>query len=82
VLNAGTYAFGSNQRNALVILKGEKEVCQHYVNLATVAIPLLRAEVRILLARAPLKYCIERHSTLLDTVQVVGCVHLRCSMRT
>eukprot|EP00753_Platysulcus_tardus_P017815 PLAT6552.1.p2 GENE.PLAT6552.1~~PLAT6552.1.p2 ORF type:complete len:605 (+),score=328.82 PLAT6552.1:124-1938(+) len=32
---------GSNHRNAVVLLKGEKEVCHFYMELAAVAVPLL-----------------------------------------
>ena len=46
VLEAGTYAFQSNHRNAIVILKGEKEVCHHYIKLAEVGVPLLESDVR------------------------------------
>ena len=51
VLASNVYAFGSDRRNAIVIIKGEKEVCQHYIDLAKLCIPLLEMEVRrVLLA--------------------------------
>jgi hypothetical protein len=43
-LASGRYAMGSNCRNALVVMKGEKEVCQHYVDLARIAVPLLELD--------------------------------------
>jgi len=36
-------AYGSNRRNVLVLLRGEKEVLAHYVALAALAVPLLEA---------------------------------------
>jgi hypothetical protein len=42
VLRAGRYPFGSNRRNALVLLKGEKEVCHYYIDLAAEAVPVLQ----------------------------------------
>ena len=36
-------AYGSNRRNVLVLLRGEKEVLSHYVALAALAVPLLEA---------------------------------------
>ena len=49
MLEAGTYPFQSNHRNAIVILKGEKEVCHHYIHLAALACPLLQSDVRTVL---------------------------------
>lgn len=45
-LAAGVHAPGSNRRNALVLLRGEKLVCEHYVGLARAALPYLDAPAR------------------------------------
>lgn len=42
----GTYEFGSNHRNVIVVLRGEKIVCEYYVNLEKVVVPLLQMQVR------------------------------------
>ena len=42
----GTYEFGSNHRNAIVVLRGEKIVCEYYVNLEKIVVPLLEMQVR------------------------------------
>jgi hypothetical protein len=47
VLQDGVFPFGSDRRNALVIIKGEKEVCHFWIKLAELAIPLLSMEVRV-----------------------------------
>ena len=44
VQDTDSYPMYSNRRNALVLVRGEKEVLCHYVNLADVAIPLLGME--------------------------------------
>lgn len=44
VLEAGTYPFQSNRRNAIVIIKGEKEVCHHYIALAETAVRLFHMD--------------------------------------
>jgi len=59
-LASGRLAYGSNQRNALVLLRGEKEVLQHFVRLAELALPLLdppaaRAHVQALVAAQELR---------------------------
>ncbi len=41
LLASGKFPYGSNRRNALVLVKGEKEVCRYYINLASVAVPML-----------------------------------------
>lgn len=43
-LESNVYEFGSNHRNVLVVLRGEKEVCKHYVDLADQCIPLLESQ--------------------------------------
>jgi hypothetical protein len=53
VLEAGTYPFQSNRRNAMVIIKGEKEVCHHYIALASTAGRLLAMDVRAVSGRHP-----------------------------
>ena len=45
VLEEGRYEFGSNERNCIVVLKGEKEVCHNYIQLEEIAIPLLEMQV-------------------------------------
>jgi hypothetical protein len=40
-IGRGTWPIGSNKRNALVLLRGEKEVCRHYIALAAQAAPYL-----------------------------------------
>jgi hypothetical protein len=45
-LESGRWAYGSNKRNALVLLKGEKEVCQYYCDLAEKAVHLFQQRVR------------------------------------
>ena len=47
VLAAGTYPFGSDRRNAMVIIRGEKEVCHHFIKLAEVCVPLLAMDVSV-----------------------------------
>jgi hypothetical protein len=42
-LASGRHAYGSNRRNVLVLLVGEKEVLAHFVRLAELALPLLDA---------------------------------------
>lgn len=42
-LCSGTCQRGSNRRNALVLLLGEKSVARHFIRLAQVAVPLLAA---------------------------------------
>lgn len=42
-LASGKHAFGSNRRNALVVIKGEKEVCRYYMALADICIPMLNS---------------------------------------
>jgi hypothetical protein len=49
VLQDGVFPFGSDRRNALVIIKGEKEVCHFWIKLAEHAIPLLSMEVACVL---------------------------------
>lgn len=69
-LDAGTYPFGSNRRNALVVVKGEKEVCHHFLQLADECIPLLEMEVRL-----PVRFCLSA------CLSVCLCVSM-CRMRT
>lgn len=38
----GTYEFGTNHRNVIVVLIGEKIVCEYYVKLAEIVIPILQ----------------------------------------
>jgi len=40
-LAAGTCPRGSNRRNSLIVLRGEKAVARHFLRLAQVAVPLL-----------------------------------------
>ena len=42
-LATGKWAFGSNKRNAVVLLRGEKEVCHFYVMLAAEAAAVVAA---------------------------------------
>jgi len=44
-IEAKTYEFGSNHRNAIVHLINEKRVCHFYVDLARTAVPLLQMQV-------------------------------------
>ena len=48
-LDDGVYELYSNHRNAIVVLRGEKEVCHYYIELAKVCVPLLQMQVRVLL---------------------------------
>lgn len=43
-LDSGEFEPFSNHRNVIVVLRGEKEVCLHYMKLAEVCIPMLRQE--------------------------------------
>lgn len=45
VIASNVHEFGSNRRNSIVVLRGEKEVCHHYVKLASIAVPLLTQQV-------------------------------------
>ncbi len=42
-LASGKHSFGSDRRNALVVIKGEKEVCRFYMALAEIAVPMLQS---------------------------------------
>lgn len=42
ILDSQQYSYGSNRRNALVLVKGEKEVCHFYIALAKLAVPILQ----------------------------------------
>lgn len=47
MLEDGVYEFGSNKRNCIVVLRGEKQVLRHYIELEKVAVPLLRMQVSV-----------------------------------
>ena len=42
-LATGKHSFGGERRNALVVIKGEKEVCRFYMALADIAVPMLQS---------------------------------------
>jgi len=41
LLKSGRLPYGSNRRNALVLILGEKRVCSHYISLSKYAVPIL-----------------------------------------
>ena len=40
-LKSGRLPYGSNRRNALVLILGEKKVCSHYISLSKLVVPIL-----------------------------------------
>mmetsp|Transcript_35684 Transcript_35684/g.82996 ORF Transcript_35684/g.82996 Transcript_35684/m.82996 type:complete len:357 (+) Transcript_35684:902-1972(+) len=74
-LESNQFPMFSNERNAIVQVKGEKEVLQHYENFAVTAINIMDLNDNDFVAATAEIQSSEHHTTACYCVDVIGSIH-------